>query len=1259
MTEKLIVTASTPEQRAQVTAAGAEVLAEYPDAVLVRATDEQASALTADGLQTVGVPSPEVQTASARFSFESALAAEAVSPIAADPNRTAYYLVQLVGPAKQEWLATVDARGGIVQGTLPGYLLIVGITPASAATLAAEPFVEDLVPYRPAMKVSPALRPDVLGRELGVEELTKVDTVGPVGGALEGRPDAEAAGTVQVQVSVFAGESAADVAADIRSAGGTVLSESDRTVLAFATPESLVQVAERQGVEAILPHSFPEFTNDRASVVMHVPDDRLFGSLTLTGAGQIVGITDSGIDTGVAATMHADLAGRVTIVSSPNQFGSSSVDPPPFDDGPADEMGHGTHVAGSVAGSGAAAVAAGHAFTPRGIAPDAAVHFTSIGQRVTWAPGVNLNPYGLYGIPNDLSNLFGPAYAAGVRIHTNSWGSRNTAANPNVEGSYNAQSRQVDAYSADHRDALVLFSAGNNGRDANADVQIDGDSIGTPGTAKNCLTVGASENNRPAGSLPTPGADGNWTAAFGARYAAFAAAGHVSDNTQGMALFSSRGPTDDGRRKPDVVAPGTNVLSSRSTAFNPVLIDQPAGSDILWGDGPAGYCWSGGTSMATPLVAGAAALIRQHLVTQRGHHSDGVTPSGALIKAILVNGADPISGQYPGEVPTGANSVQGFGLVNVAESIAPDALGQTLFADDPTLALSALQTRTFSVQAVDLAQPMKVTLVWTDPPSPVGAGGLQNQLSLQIAEPGGAVLEGDVTPFPNPTNNVQRLLIAAPVAGNYEIRVRASNIVTRSAGAGAPAGIVQDFAIAASNVMGLSSTPVTIAHAIDTTGSMDYFAFMEPAKERATQLVDFLRGGDRVSVSEFSQRSVPPDGRTPYPVRTLSTFNPDWTDAHAQTNSLHAEGNTPIGAGLLAAWGELSGEPSGRPRGIVLLSDGFNNTAPDPATVLPTIPSSVPIFAIALGPAASTSTLMSISASRPGGAYFSVGADEDVHHLHEIYAALQALSTGGALLGLDTVAIEGNNESGTEIAVEPGLDSVTFTASWSVKAGVELTLVDPHGDRRGAGSAGTQIIRGSTYQHIRVAMPTPGHWKLIVRSHEAVLVTTSASAASTLTLTADVVQRSRRKATIVARLAAPAGLTAGGQAIDEAKVRATVSVPTLSVSAALIKYGDEIAKMQLPDQLREPGLSKAEQRLVALAAFGAQYRSDPAGIYGRLIVEVDLSPAGNGTYTGTIAIPAAGTVRVDVRATGDLLGFSYQRHAQQSSVVTARPKRVP
>jgi subtilisin family serine protease len=698
MIEKLLVSVSTPRQRDAVRDAGVEVLAEYPDALLVRA---ERARLEEAGLPAVPLPDQPVRTASASFAFGDAVSANAVSPIEEDEERVAYHLVQLVGPAKAEWLEAIADAGGRVQGAVPGYRLVVGARPAAARALAGLPFVEAVTPYRPAMKISPRLRPDVEGRELGVDALREVQAAG-TGDAVE------ADGDEQVQVTVFDGEDTGPVAETIAASGGVVLSADSRTVVALAPRRTLLSLAHRQGVEAILPFTFPQTTNDRAAEVMNIPADRAFGDAHLTGAGQVVGVIDSGIDTGDPGTLHPDLRGRVTIVSSPNQLPQLSTDPAPFDDGPADQVGHGTHVAGSVAGDGTAAQTVNSKVVPGGIAPQAHIHFIAVGQKVNWRPEAGAKPpFGLHGLPvGGPSPLLRTAYEAGARIHTNSWGAA-------VDGVYDARARDVDAFMFTHRDALVLFSAGNSGRDANQDAAIDPDSIGTPGTAKNVLTVGASENDRPPGSQPRPGVDLPWNRLRG--FAPFASAKHVSDDPDGMALFSSRGPTDDGRIKPEVTAPGTNVLSVRSQAFDADYIGEP-GSEPLWGEVTPQdllhrlYCWSGGTSMATPLVAGAAALIRQHL-TALGHQ-----PSGALLKAFLVSGTVPMKGQYSGEIPEGVNPVSGFGRVDVTRS-----LRDALFSDDAALAVSSMQTRSFTVVPADPGRPLTITLCWTDRPSPAGA----------------------------------------------------------------------------------------------------------------------------------------------------------------------------------------------------------------------------------------------------------------------------------------------------------------------------------------------------------------------------------------------------------------------------------------------------------------------------------------------------------------------------------------------------------
>jgi serine protease AprX len=795
---KLLVTLQRPDEARTVRESGMEVLAEYPDSMLVRGTDEQAQRLLEQGIEADALPEQPVRVAGTSFTFEDAVRAQETVTLEPADGRTAYYLVRLVGPPAPEWLQALEVRGAQVHSSLAGFTLLVGMLPERVDEVRAEPWVEDVTPYRPAMKVSPKLRAGAR-RDLDADSLAAVTA------------DELDDQTQQVEVSLFPGESVNEVAARIRRAGGTVVSTLPESLVATVTSSTIAELADLQGVVGILPYAPPELHNDRARLVMRIPVDQAFAGVTLKGTGQIIGIADSGLDTGDLVTLHADVRGRVVDVVSwpvPPTLAPFTNDPPGSDDGPADRnSGHGTHVTGSVLGNGATAVAKGATPVPAGPAPEAKVFFQAIEQRVNWKtrqelaaagrdPGPDWppDPVGLRGIPGDLTALFQQAYLAGARIHTNSWGAP-------VEGDYTQNSRAVDRFMWEHPDMLIVFSAGNAGVDTDASPGvIDEDSVGSPGTAKNCLTVGASENNRPRGSQPPPGRDLLWSDS--PKFPRMGPAGHQSDNADGMAAFSSRGPVDVDRIKPDVVAPGTNVLSLLSSVF-------PAAKTPLHGRLPQGhplrpfYCWSGGTSMATPLVAGAAALVRQHLVEQRGHLQPNRKPSGALLKAFLINGAVAMAGQFPGEIPAGPNMVCGFGRVDVTQALAPEPLRRTLFADEPEHAVSTGQRRSYQVRAVDLTRPVKVTLVWTDAPAlPTAGAALQNKLYLQVQAPGGAVTNGDLHPIDQVKNNVQQVVIADPVAGAYTIRVRGVSVTRQAPGAGPGASPRQDFALVVSNATG-------------------------------------------------------------------------------------------------------------------------------------------------------------------------------------------------------------------------------------------------------------------------------------------------------------------------------------------------------------------------------------------------------------------------------------------------------------------------
>jgi hypothetical protein len=517
---------------------------------------------------------------------------------------------------------------------------------------------------------------------------------------------------------------------------GSERSEDSILLLESAADQVIAQVQAIPEVKKVEPYIEPELHNQVARVLLGIDPPANPGvGLTETGAGQIVGVADTGLD-----DQHPDFQGRVVGLVALGRPADAT-----------DPHGHGTHVSGSVLGDGSAS-----AGQHRGVAPGAQLYFQSL-----------LDANGkLGGLPLDLGDLFADAYQAGARIHNNSWGSV-------VDSEYTMNSQEFDDFIAAHRDMLIVISAGNEWQAATRQHSqvgaVDWLSIGAPASSKNAITVGASRSSRTAGGYSTLTYGAAWPGDFPDPPIGKAT---ISGDPEALAAFSSRGPCTDRRVKPDVVAPGTDILSTKSSR---------APLQRFWGPGPSPrYAYMGGTSMAAPLVAGCAALVRQYYTATRAH----ANPSAALLKATLINSTRRLTAaDATADFNILPNMHQGFGVIHMPFAY-PNPVQPMLrleFLDDwqaPGAGFTVTGQRRRYQIGVAAGLRLSICLVWT-----CILAERQNNLNLlrNCWAAARGFLHQNLPLALGPMdqeNNVELVRIDAPAAGNYLIQIAASNLLT-------------------------------------------------------------------------------------------------------------------------------------------------------------------------------------------------------------------------------------------------------------------------------------------------------------------------------------------------------------------------------------------------------------------------------------------------------------------------------------------------
>lgn len=575
-----------------------------------------------------------------------------------------YYILQFGGVVTDEWLDSLRDLGIEVLQYVPNQAFFVYGDGESIARAAEHSRVRWIGRFLPADKL-----PQVLLRQLSAAKNRSEPGNGT--SALKETP----AGRAIFDISIFSRADVHATAAEITGQyDGTKprmirLSNNFFNIIRVELPiDRVAEVAEIPDVIRIDSYGKPEIEDERAAQIVAGN----YASTTAINPPGYNPLTQFGVD-GTNVTVSVVDDG----VSIPGNGGfyitsANAVDGPLRGATAGATTGHGHLNASIIAGN-----------TPFGMLDPSNYNY-SLGV----APKANiLNiPLLVTGYAGDeadtLDDTVSTAGVNGVRgfISNNSWGN-------GLNGSaYDSYAAAFDGFVRDASSAitidplLIIFSAGNNGSGAST--------LTRPKAAKNLIAVGNSENIRT--ELGATGAD----------------------NIDDLNGSSSRGPTFDGRIKPDVIAPGSYITGGR------------AGDCSLVSCFDANHVYSSGTSHAAPQVAGAAALFTQFWKDQAA----GQNPSPALVKAAIINTGEEMNGSGT-NTATLPNANEGWGRVNLKKMFNPAVtvkyINESVAFSDPggTYLASGLVGNS--------SEPVRVTLVWTDPPA-VTDPALVNNLDLTV-----------------------------------------------------------------------------------------------------------------------------------------------------------------------------------------------------------------------------------------------------------------------------------------------------------------------------------------------------------------------------------------------------------------------------------------------------------------------------------------------------------------------------------------------
>jgi hypothetical protein len=628
------------------------------------------------------------------------------------------------------------AAGGAIIAEMPVAAFTVRMTQAAYGAISSSPSVIALIPYPPALKLSP---------EIGRTPLPQAEKA--------------ASSVYSLELQLFPGENVVAVVAALKAMGLDVKKNYEDVVFVDADRSKLADIARLDAVltvNEVLPlYLMSEETTTTIQTGRWNDGATPYNDAGIDGGGenkasqaddQLLMIIDNGIqldagdlsntstDSGFDGSLPAHVVAghrKVAFYGTTAPFGGTG-DLLGCDSGTTGARTHGHTVAVVALGNatkvpisyGAAwhgVDGSGNFWGLDGLAPKARLiaydgQITPLFGRCDDPTQIDpVSPTAL-----DVGNLYtAPAtgaladgYAKGARTINFSWGS--------VANTFDTNAGKIDAFLNDKPDAVIFVAAGNDGSDKNRDRIPDPNTIGAPATAKNIIAVGSSNN---ANDLRNPGLPN----------------GRGGGSSNGPATISSQ------RIAPLLMAPGSDTgtlgLASefhcRSNDNDQAI--TPVECEVITGQAS--------TSFASAAASGAGLLVRDYFAlgfypdgtnTNPGNASDKVgTISGALIKAILVTSADWMNrtgSNLPGSNLTRkfrGNREQGFGRIQLTNALPLQAYAGAVtglivgdggpspagLINSTTLNLNlpASGTTSYALNVCDTTQPLSIAIAWNDP----------------------------------------------------------------------------------------------------------------------------------------------------------------------------------------------------------------------------------------------------------------------------------------------------------------------------------------------------------------------------------------------------------------------------------------------------------------------------------------------------------------------------------------------------------------